>query len=129
MRIGVPREIKDLEFRVGLIPGAVRELVAQGHEVIVESGAGAGIRYDDESYRAAGAVSAGEANAVFALADLIVKVKEPQPLECRRLREGQVLFTYLHLAPDAQQAELLMASGCTAIAYETVVDRQGRLPL
>jgi len=129
MKIGVPKEIKNLEFRVGLTPGAIRELVAQGHEVLVETRAGAGIGYDDQAYRAAGAVVVDAAETVFAQAELIVKVKEPQPVECRRLREGQVLFTYLHLAPDPQQAELLMASGCTAIAYETVVDRQGRLPL
>jgi alanine dehydrogenase len=129
MRIGVPKEIKDLEFRVGLVPAAVRELVAQGHEVIIESRAGCGIGYDDEAYRQAGALVVDDAEVVFSRAEMIVKVKEPQPVECRRLREGQVLFTYLHLAPDPQQAELLMASGCTAIAYETVVDRQGRLPL
>jgi alanine dehydrogenase len=129
MRIGVPKEIKDLEFRVGLVPGAVRELTAQGHEVLVETGAGAGIGYDDAAYLAAGATVVADAETVFARSEMIVKVKEPQPVECRRLREGQVLFTYLHLAPDPQQAELLMASGCTAIAYETVVDRQGRLPL
>src|SRR5262249_3521639 len=129
MRIGVPKEIKDLEFRVGLVPAAVRELAAAGHEVIVESRAGAGIGYDDESYRLAGATVVGDVAEVFARAELVVKVKEPQPVECRRLREGQVLFTYLHLAPDPHQAELLMASGCTAIAYETVVDPQGRLPL
>jgi alanine dehydrogenase len=129
MRIGVPKEIKDLEFRVGLIPGAVRELAAQGHEVFVESQAGAGIGYSDDDYRAAGASVLADAEAVFARAELIVKVKEPQPIECRRLREDQVLFTYLHLAPDPDQAKLLMSSGCTAIAYETVVDRFGRLPL
>jgi alanine dehydrogenase len=129
MRIGVPKEIKDLEFRVGLIPGAVRELVGQGHEVIVETRAGAGVGYDDEAYRAAGANIVYDAETVFNRAELIVKVKEPQPVECKRLREGQLLFTYLHLAPDRLQAELLMASGCTAIAYETVTDRHGRLPL
>jgi alanine dehydrogenase len=129
MRIGVPKEIKDLEFRVGLVPGAVRELTAQGHDVFVETRAGSGIGYDDEAYVAAGATVVSDAETVFARAELIVKVKEPQPVECRRLRPDQTLFTYLHLAPDPEQAQALMASGCTAIAYETVVDRQGRLPL
>jgi alanine dehydrogenase len=129
MRIGVPKEIKDLEFRVGLVPAAVRELTAQGHEVLVETLAGAGIGYDDESYRAAGASVVADAETVFQRAEMIVKVKEPQPVECKRLRPGQLLFTYLHLAPDPEQAQALMASGCTAIAYETVTDRQGRLPL
>src|SRR4051812_44160549 len=129
MRIGVPKEIKDLEFRVGLVPGAVRELTAQGHEVFVETRAGAGIGYDDAAYVAAGASVVADADTVFAKGELVVKVKEPQPIECKRLRPEQTLFTYLHLAPDPEQAHALMASGCTAIAYETVVDRQGRLPL
>jgi alanine dehydrogenase len=129
MRIGVPKEIKDLESRVGLFPAAVRELTTRGHEVMVETRAGRNIGFDDDAYRAAGAIIADEAASVFARGELIVKVKEPQPAECRMLRPGQVLFTYLHLAPDPAQAELLMASGATAIAYETVLDPQGRLPL
>jgi alanine dehydrogenase len=129
MRVGVPKEIKDHEYRVGLMPSGVRELTALGHEAIVETRAGAGIGYNDDAYIAAGAKIAASAEEVFAKGDTIVKVKEPQPVECRRLREGQVLFTYLHLAPDPEQAKALKASGCTAIAYETVVDRAGRLPL
>jgi len=128
-RIGVPREIKDHEYRVGLTPASVRELAADGHDLLVETGAGAEIGFSDADYRAAGATIAGGAEDVFANADLIVKVKEPQPAECRRLRPGQLLFTYLHLAPDPEQARLLMESRCTAIAYETVTDRDGRLPL
>ncbi|SMH33402.1 alanine dehydrogenase [Azospirillum agricola] len=129
MRLGVPKEIKDHEYRVGLTPGSVRELAADGHELLVQTGAGAEIGFSDEDYRAAGATIAGSAEDVFSTAEMIVKVKEPQPTECRRLRPGQLLFTYLHLAPDPEQARLLMESGCTAIAYETVTDRQGRLPL
>ncbi|HLY54717.1 MAG TPA: alanine dehydrogenase [Stellaceae bacterium] len=129
MRIGVPKEIKVHEYRVGLVPSAVRELTDRGHEVLVETNAGIGIGYDDAAYVKAGARIAATAEQVFADAKLIVKVKEPQPVECRRLREGQVLFTYLHLAPDPEQARLLRESGVTAIAYETVVDRNGRLPL
>ncbi|MDE2516883.1 MAG: alanine dehydrogenase [Rhodospirillales bacterium] len=129
MRIGVPKEIKNNEFRVGLLPSAVRELTHAGHSVAVETGAGAGIGYGDEQYRAAGATIEADAAPIFAAAELIVKVKEPQPAECRRLRPGQVLFTYLHLAPDPEQARLLCASGATAIAYETVTDRSGGLPL
>jgi alanine dehydrogenase len=129
MLIGVPREIKTLEHRVGLVPASVRELVVHGHRVLVESGAGAGINIDDAAYEAAGAEIVAAAGAVFGRAELIVKVKEPQPSACALLREGQVLFTYLHLAADPAQAEGLMASGCTAIAYETVTDRHGRLPL
>ncbi|SMF91439.1 L-alanine dehydrogenase [Azospirillum oryzae] len=128
-RIGVPKEIKNHEYRVGLTPASVRELAADGHALLVQSGAGAEIGFSDEAYRAAGAEIAGSAEEVFAKAELIVKVKEPQPAECRRLRPDQVLFTYLHLAPDPEQARLLMESGCTAIAYETVTDRAGRLPL
>jgi alanine dehydrogenase len=128
MRIGVPREIKVHEYRVGLVPAGVRELTAAGHEVVVETGAGEGIGFADAEYRAAGATIAASAAEVFAKAQLIVKVKEPQPLECRMLRSGQVLFTYLHLAADAEQARGLMASGATAIAYETVT-RNGSLPL
>jgi alanine dehydrogenase len=129
MRIGVPKEIKDHESRVSLTPAGVRELVAQGHEVFVETRAGVGSGYDDASYRAAGATIAADAVAVFEAAALIVKVKEPQPVEYARLRPDHVLFTYLHLAPDPEQAQGLMKSGATAIAYETVTDRAGRLPL
>ena len=128
MRIGVPREIKVHEYRVGLVPAGVRELTASGHEVIVETGAGDGIGLSDAEYRAAGASIAPNAAEVFAKAQLIVKVKEPQLPECQMLRQGQVLFTYLHLAPDPAQAHALMASGATAIAYETVT-RNGSLPL
>jgi alanine dehydrogenase len=129
MRIGVPKEIKPGEFRVGFTPAAVGEYVAHGHEVLVESGAGAGIDAGDETYRAAGAVIAADAGAVFAAADMIVKVKEPQAAEWVQLRPGQILFTYLHLAADAPQARGLMASGVSAIAYETVTDDDGHLPL
>jgi alanine dehydrogenase len=129
MRVGVPKEIKDNEFRVGLIPAAVRELVDAGHDVIVESQAGAGIGCGDDDYLRAGAGIANDAEEIFRDAELIVKVKEPQPVECGRLRRGQVLFTYLHLAADPEQARLLQASGATAIAYETVLDRAGHLPL
>ncbi len=129
MRIGVPKEIKTLEFRVGLVPASVRELTHHGHEVMVETGAGDGIGFGDAAYETAGATVAPDAESVFASADMIVKVKEPQPSECAMLREGQVIFTYLHLAADRQQTEGLMASGATAIAYETVMDSRGRLPL
>ena len=129
MLIGVPKEIKVHEYRVGLTPAGVREAVAHGHRVLVETRAGTGIGVDDDAYRRAGAEIAADASAVFERAELIVKVKEPQPAECRRLRAGQVLFTYLHLAPDPDQAEALLASGCTAIAYETVTDAHGGLPL
>jgi len=129
MRIGVPREIKTHEYRVGLAPASVRELVHHGHEVVVETGAGIGMGASDDAYRAAGAEIAPDAASVFAQADMIVKVKEPQPQECAMLREGQIIFTYLHLAADAPQTRALMESGCTAIAYETVTDRHGRLPL
>ena len=129
MRVGVPKEIKIHEYRVGLTPGAVREYVAVGHNVIVETNAGAGIGATDDAYRKAGAVIADTAAEVFATADMIVKVKEPQAREWSQLREGQILFTYLHLAPDPEQAKGLMASGCTAIAYETVTDAKGGLPL
>jgi alanine dehydrogenase len=129
MRIGVPKEIKPHEYRVGLTPGSVREYVAAGHEVTVETGAGAGIGADDEAYRKAGAVIADTAAEIFATAGMIVKVKEPQPSEWSQLREGQILFTYLHLAPDPEQTRGLLASRCTAIAYETVTDARGGLPL
>ena len=133
MRIGVPKEIKTHEYRVGLLPGSVRELVAHGHAVLVETGAGAGIGYGDDAYRAAGATVAENAERVFAEAELVVKVKEPQAAERKRLRRGQILFTYLHLAPDPDQAADLIASGATCIAYETVTAPddvgRGRLPL
>jgi alanine dehydrogenase len=129
MRIGVPKEIKNNEFRIGLTPAGVTELAHAGHEVLVERGGGASIGFDDAAYGAAGAHIAADAAGVFARSDMIVKVKEPQPEECRALRKGQVLFTYLHLAPDPRQAELLLASGATAIAYETVTGRDGGLPL
>ncbi|AWK90088.1 alanine dehydrogenase [Azospirillum thermophilum] len=127
--IGVPKEIKNHEYRVGLTPASVRELTADGNRVTVQSGAGAGIGFSDEDYRAAGADLSDSAADIFATAEMIVKVKEPQPAECRMLRPGQLLFTYLHLAPDPEQTRLLMDSGCTAVAYETVTDARGRLPL
>ena len=129
MRVGVPKEIKVQEYRVGLTPGAVREYVAAGHQVAVETGAGAGIGASDEVYRRAGADIADSARDVFTKSEMIVKVKEPQKSEWAQLREGQILFTYLHLAPDPEQAKGLLASGCTAIAYETVTDASGHLPL
>jgi len=129
MRIGVPTEIKVHEYRVGLVPAAVHELVAAGHEVAVQSGAGRGIGCSDEDYRAAGAQIAPDAEAIFRDAQLLVKVKEPQPGECARLRRDQVLFTYLHLAADRAQAQALLASQCIAIAYETVTAADGSLPL
>ena len=129
MRVGVPSEIKVHEYRVGLTPGAVREYVAAGHQVVVQSGAGAGIMANDDAYRAAGAEIAATAQEIFTGCDMIVKVKEPQPSEWVQLRPGQLLFTYLHLAPDPEQAKGLIASGCTAIAYETVTDDRGALPL
>src|SRR3981189_2399172 len=129
MRVGVPRENKVHEYRVGLTPGAAREYAAAGHSVIVETNAGAGIGATDETYRKAGATIADTAAEVFATSDMIVKVKEPQAREWGQLRDGQILFTYLHLAPDPEQAKGLMASGCTAIAYETVTDAKGGLPL
>jgi alanine dehydrogenase len=129
MRVGVPREIKVHEYRVGLVPAGVRELVTAGHEVLVESSAGNGIGVDDAQYRAAGATIAASAAEVFARADMVVKVKEPQPAECAMLRKDQLLFTYLHLAADPAQAQALMKSGATAIAYETVTAPNGSLPL
>jgi len=129
MRIGVPKEIKVHEYRVGLVPAGVRELTAGGHEVFVEHNAGAGIGLDDADYEAVGARIVATAKDVFAQADLIVKVKEPQLQECALLRPGQTLFTYLHLAADPAQAEALIKSGATAIAYETVTSPNGSLPL
>ena len=129
MLIGVPKEIKAQEWRVGLTPSTVAEAVAHGHVVIVERSAGAGIAATDEEYRKAGAAIVGTAEEVFARAEMIVKVKEPQSVERKRLRAGQVLFTYLHLAPDPEQARDLLASGVVAIAYETVTSPTGSLPL
>ena len=129
MKIGVPKEIKVQEYRVGLVPTSVREVVAHGHDVVVETGAGAGIGMTDDAYVAAGATILGSAEEVFAAAEMIVKVKEPQAVERARLRPGQVLFTYLHLAPDPDQARDLVDSGATCIAYETVTSPRGGLPL
>ncbi|MBP1881962.1 alanine dehydrogenase [Sinorhizobium mexicanum] len=129
MRVGCPKEIKNHEYRVGLTPGSVREYVAHGHEVIVETKAGAGIGADDDAYRAAGARIVSAAREVFEKSDMIVKVKEPQPSEWTQLREGQILYTYLHLAPDPEQTRGLLNSGVTAVAYETVTDERGGLPL
>ncbi|MBC2664289.1 alanine dehydrogenase [Novosphingobium flavum] len=129
MRVGVPKEIKTHEYRVGLTPGAVREYTARGHLVLVETGAGSGIGASDEDYLAAGATIAETAAEIFAASDMIVKVKEPQRSEWSQLREGQLLFTYLHLAPDPEQTRGLLESGCTAVAYETVTDERGGLPL
>lgn len=129
MRIGVPAEIKVAERRVGLTPTSVRELVGAQHDVVVETGAGLGIGATDEIYRSAGASIAPDAAAIFETADMVVKVKEPQPSETEMLRPDQVLFTYLHLAPDPDQTKALVASGATCIAYETVTDNHGGLPL
>jgi len=129
MRVGVPSEIKPGEHRVGLTPTAVREYVAHGHEVLVQAGAGLGAGYADEAYRRAGAAIAPDAETVFARGQMIVKVKEPQPVEWARLTSDHILFTYLHLAPDPAQAEGLLASGCAGVAYETVTDAAGGLPL
>lgn len=129
MRVGVPTEIKNHEYRVGLVPAGVGELVRNGHQVMVQSGAGNGIGYTDEAYQNAGATIADSAEKVFGDADMIVKVKEPQAVERQMLRPEQTLFTYLHLAPDLPQTEDLVKSGSTCIAYETVTDAMGRLPL
>ena len=129
MRVGVPKEVKTHEYRVGLVPACVRELVAHGHSVLVERDAAAAIGLPDGTYQAAGATVVDNADEVFAGADMIVKVKEPDPTEIARLREGQVLFTYLHLAADRAQTEGLMDRGATCIAYETVTDARGGLPL
>ncbi len=129
MLVGVPKEIKDSEFRVGLVPSTVRELTLKGHRVLIETNAGTGAGLTDEAYVAAGAEIAPNADRVFDQAELIVKVKEPLPPERKKLKRGQVLFAYLHLAPDREQAEDLLASGCIAIAYETVTNAQGGLPL
>ena len=129
MKIGCPREIKAQEYRVGITPHAAREAVAHGHTVLIEAGAGAGAGFPDADYIAAGAAIIATAEELFAAADMVVKVKEPQPVERKRLRAGQILFTYLHLAPDPDQTRDLLASGVTAIAYETVTDSAGGLPL
>ena len=129
MRIGVPKEIKNHEYRVGLVPGSVREYVRNGHDVLVETGAGRGIKASDDDYLKAGARIVSSAPDIFSEADMIVKVKEPQAAEWSQLREGQILYTYLHLAPDPEQTEGLIKSGVTAVAYETVTDDKGGLPL
>ncbi len=129
MLVGVPKEIKDNEYRVGLVPSTVRELTAKGHRVVVERNAGLGAGLPDSDYEAAGAEIAADADQVYGRAELIVKVKEPLAAERRELKRGQILFTYLHLAPDRQQTEELLAAGVTAIAYETVTSPQGTLPL
>ena len=129
MKIGVPKEIKIHEYRVGLVPAGVRELVDAGHQVVVQSGAGAGIGFDDSHYQAAGASISRKVEEIFSSTDLIVKVKEPQLDECKMLRANQTLFTYLHLAADREQTLALLASGATAIAYETVTAPDGSLPL
>lgn len=130
MLIGVPKEIKTQEYRVGLVPSSVKELVANGHQVLIETNAGAAINFTDKDYQQAGAKIAGSAKEVFDKADMIVKVKEPQAKEIAMLRENQILFTYLHLAADPEQAKGLMESGCVAIAYETVTSKDGyTLPL
>ena len=129
MIIGVPKEIKNHEYRIGLTPSGVKELVLNGHDVIVENNGGASIGFDNKQYITAGAKIIDSAAEIFASADMIIKVKEPQPVECKMLRAGQILFTYLHLAPDPQQTELLVASGATCIAYETVTSPTGGLPL
>ncbi len=129
MRVGVPKEIKNNEFRVGMTPGAVREYVTHGHKVMVQANAGAGIKASDADYKAAGATIAPDAATIFAENDMIVKVKEPQPSEYSQLRSGQILYTYLHLAPDPEQTKGLLKSGVTGVAYETVTDDHGGLPL
>jgi alanine dehydrogenase len=129
MRIGVPKEIKNNEFRVGMVPASVHELVSFGHEVFVETGAGLGSGFEDSEYEAVGATILDSAKGIFDATDMIVKVKEPQPEECAMLHENQILFTFLHLAPDLEQAQALIKSKCIAIAYETVTDNFGRLPL
>lgn len=129
MRIGVPKEIKDQEYRVGLIPSSVRELAKRGHEIFVQTHAGESLGFSDDIYRGTGANIIKTAEELYSSVDMIVKVKEPQPLECKLLKKEQILFAFLHLAADPQQAELLLQSGATAIACETVTDEQGGLPL
>lgn len=129
MLIGVPKEIKNHEYRIGLTPAAVREYVENGHDVIIENNGGAAIGFTNEQYMEAGATIIDTPEEIFQRADMIVKVKEPQPNECKMLHEGQILYTFLHLAPDPTQTELLGKAGCTAIAYETVTDNRNGLPL
>ena len=129
MLVGVPKEIKNHEYRVGLTPGAIKEFINNGHQVIVQASAGTAIGFDDAQYIDAGATIIDTAEEIFDKAEMIVKVKEPQPNECKMLSKGQTLYTYLHLAPDPQQTELLVESGATCIAYETVTDNRGALPL
>jgi alanine dehydrogenase len=129
MRVGVPTEIKPDEYRVGLTPTAAREYVARGHEVLVQTGAGVGAGFADEAYKRAGASIVADADAIFSQAEMIVKVKEPQAAEWAKLKPHHILFTYLHLAPDPNQTKGLLESGCAAVAYETVTDARGGLPL
>jgi len=129
MLIGVPKEIKNNEFRVGLTPSSAQELIERGHSVMIETNAGHGVGFDDDDYINIGAQITSDAAKIFKTADMIVKVKEPQPHECHLLKKDQILFTYLHLAPDPIQTDLLVKSGCVAIAYETVTDNFGGLPL
>ena len=129
MLIGVPKEIKNHEYRVGLTPAVVRELKAKGHSIIVETDCGKAIGLENNHYVAAGAEVVDSAAEIFARADMVVKVKEPQHAECKMLKQGQILFTYLHLAPDPEQTRLLVDSGATCIAYETVTDANNGLPL
>ncbi|WP_136681124.1 alanine dehydrogenase [Neptunomonas sp. XY-337] len=129
MLIGVPKEIKNHEYRIGMVPASVQELTSRGHQVVVETNGGSGIGFSDDDYRAAGASIAATAEEIFAAADMIVKVKEPQAVERKMLRPGQLLFTYLHLAPDPEQTDDLQASQATCIAYETVTSPNGGLPL
>ena len=129
MLIGVPKEIKNHEYRVGLTPSSVMELVKHGHNILIQHDAGAGVDFSDDQYIAAGAEIVSTAEEIFARGEMIIKVKEPQPHECKMLREGQILYTYLHLAPDPDQTKLLVESGATCVAYETVTDADGGLPL
>ena len=129
MLIGVPKEIKNHEYRVGLTPSSVMELVKHGHQIMIQRNAGAGVDFSDDQYIVAGAEIVTTAEEIFARGDMIIKVKEPQPQECRMLREGQILYTYLHLAPDPDQTKLLVESGATCVAYESVTDAEGGLPL
>lgn len=129
MLVGIPKEIKNHEYRVGITPAGVRELVAHGHQVMVEKNAGTAIGFPDDAYAAAGARMVDTAAEIFAKAEMVIKVKEPQPVEYKQLRKGQILYTYLHLAPDPEQTKGLVESGATCIAYETVTDPRGGLPL
>lgn len=129
MIVGTPKEIKNHEYRVGLTPAAVNELTTYGHRVLIETNAGSGVGFSDQDYRQVGATIVESADEIFEKSEMIVKVKEPQPEECKKLSEGQTLFTYLHLAPDPEQTRLLVDSGATCIAYETVTDAKGTLPL